>query len=38
MEVFDHIPRYDTLNLFEKSLQVRQIIGDDETIFYSCEI
>jgi hypothetical protein len=38
MESFDHIPRYDTLNLYEKSLQVRQIIGDEEVIFYSCDI
>jgi Unconventional myosin tail, actin- and lipid-binding len=38
MENFDQIPRYDTLNLYEKSLQVRQIIGDEELVFYSCEI
>ena len=38
MENFDNIPRYDTLNLYEKSLQVRQIIGDEEVIFYSCDI
>ena len=38
MESFDNIPRYDTLNLYEKSLQVRQIIGDEEVIFYSCDI
>lgn len=37
MEKFDLIPRYDTLNLFESSLQIRQIC-DQETIFYSCEI
>lgn len=38
MENFDLIPRYDTLNLFDKYLQVRQIIGDEGRIFYSCEI
>lgn len=36
--MFDAIPRYDTLSLYDKSLQVRQLIGDDETIFYSCAI
>ena len=38
MDTFAHIPRYDTLNLYEKSLQVRQIIGDEEVVFYSCDI
>lgn len=38
MANFDQIPRYDTLNLYDKSLQVRQIIGDEETVFYSCDI
>lgn len=38
MQSFDSIPRYDTLNLFEKSLQVRQLIGDQQLVFYSCEI
>lgn len=28
------IPRYDTLDLYETNLQVRQVL-DDETIFYS---
>lgn len=36
--MFDAIPRYDTLGLYDKSLQVRQLIGDDETVFYSCAI
>lgn len=38
MEKFSNIPRYDTLDLYEQSLQVRQLIGDDEIIFYSCDI
>ncbi len=38
MDKFDNISRYDTMNLFDLSLQVRQLLGDEETIFYSCEI
>jgi hypothetical protein len=38
MEKFDAIPRYDTLDLYETLIQIRQMIGDDETVFYSCNI
>ena len=37
LESFKHIPRYDTLNIYENYLQVRQLVGDSNTILYSCE-
>ena len=38
MDKFNHIPRYDTLDLYEQKQQIRQLIGEEETIFYSCQI
>lgn len=37
LDTFKHIPRYDTLNIYDNYLQVRQLMGESNTILYSCE-
>lgn len=34
----DSIPRFDTLDLYNKSLYIRQTLQEDEELFYSCDL
>ena len=34
----DTVPRYDTLNLFDTCLQVRQLIGEKNKVIFSCKL
>ena len=34
----EEIPRYDTLGISQKSLYVRQTLGEDEELFYTCDL